>query len=63
MDRKTAVLIALILSVSIVLSVHLWTQHNRYFLTTSSSGAIAHILDKKTGDVWVIRGYKKTRAQ
>ena len=51
MDRKTAVMIAVIFAVAIVVSTYVWASYNRYYLV--GNGTIhTYKIDRKTGESW-----------
>jgi len=52
--------LAAIVSVSILASVYVYCQHNRYEIVVFGSSASGYRLDKRSGDIWFLRGNKRS---
>ena len=52
--------LAAIVSSAIIIAVYVYCQHNRYEIAVSASSATGYRLDKRSGDIWVLRGTKRS---
>ena len=59
MDRKTAVWIAVIFAVALVVSTYVWASYNRYYIV-GTGGNFSYEVDRLTGKTWFVSHNKKT---
>jgi len=57
--NKTIVVVVGIIAISSLSGLYIWTSHNRYYIATGADG-FAYEVDKKTGQSWMLRGWRKT---
>lgn len=49
--NKTIIIITVIIALTFVLAIYLWSSNNRYYMITNKAGYV-YQLDKKTGNTW-----------
>jgi hypothetical protein len=60
--NKTVIAVAAIVAVACLIAFYIRLSHNRYYIMTGSQG-VAYEVDRKTGESWMLYGYRKIAQQ